>query len=229
MKLFGLIQARMGSSRLPGKVMLPLAGAPLVWHIAHRLERVKPMDGIVLATTSDSRNDPMVDYARAQGWHVARYPDEDDIVGRMALAFERTGADAVLKVNADCPMPDVGVMQDVVDAFLATPGCEYAANKFAPIWPAGLTAEIVTHRLIGQCDTVLKSPEERELVMKWIIDHGGQFTTAKVPPPHCPAMPGLMIDTPEEYREMQSIFDALYPANPAFGWQDVRALLKIDA
>lgn len=229
MKLFGLIQARMGSSRLPGKVMLPLAGAPLVWHIAQRLLQVKQVKGIVLATTSDPRNDPLVEFARAQGWAIARHPEEDDIVGRMMLAFEASHADAVLKVNADCPMPDVGIMQTVANAYAGLPDCDYATNKFEPIWPAGMTVEIVSRRLTALCDAALTTAEERELVMKWIVDHRERFVTASVPPPHIPAMPGLMIDTPEEYREMSAIFDALYQTNPIFGWQDVRVLLKIDA
>ncbi len=219
----------MGSSRLPGKVMLPLAGLPLIWHIAHRLVQVRPVTGIVLATTADSRNDPMVSYAQMQGWVVVRHSEEDDIVGRIALAFEATGADAVLKVNADCPMPDVGLMQAVVDAYLTKPGCDYAANKFEPIWPAGLTVEVVSRQLIGLCDATLTSAEERELVMKWIIDHRDQFMTAAVTAPYVPSMPGLMIDTPEEYREMSAVFDSLYPVSPLFGWQDVRSLLKSDA
>src|SRR5579864_4738490 len=103
MRFVGVIQARMGSTRLPGKVMLPLAGQPVIWHIFDRLRRVQPIETVVLATTTDPQNDDMTRYAESKGMYVYRHDAEEDIAGRLAGVIAATKADGMLKVNADCP------------------------------------------------------------------------------------------------------------------------------
>ena len=80
--VIGIIQARMGSSRVPGKAMIKLAGKPLIWHMIDRMRRVTDVGPLVLATTSDVRNRPLIEYCRGQGLDIFQHPDEDDLAGR---------------------------------------------------------------------------------------------------------------------------------------------------
>src|SRR3989304_2895228 len=139
-RIAGLIQARMGSTRLPGKVMLDLAGKPMVGHIIDRLQAVPGLCGIVLATTVDSRNDGLVEYARSRGLSVYRAQGEDDIAERLAGAAKLMRADAILKVNGDCPLVDPEVLWRLVAAFESAGDADYASNKIIWTYPMGLTA-----------------------------------------------------------------------------------------
>lgn len=228
MKIWGLIQARMGSTRLPGKVMKPLAGHPLIWHVGQRLGRVKGLTGIVLATTTDPRNDPMVAFAETQGWQVVRHSVEDDVAGRLTQALEVTGADAFLKVNGDCPIPEVSVLETLVEAYQNHPELDVVTNKKPLLPPLGLTAELVSKRAILWCERHLVSPEDRELTLKYVLDRPEQFPSLDVKPIGIAGLPAdLMIDTADDYAAMSALFDVLYPKNPMFGLADICAHLQI--
>jgi len=225
MKVFGLIQARMASSRLPGKVMMPLAGIPLFLHIHARLQRVRGIDGVILATTADAANDPMTELAERHGLLVVRWPQEDDIVGRLNAACRHSDADALLKVNADCPLIDPMVVQQVLDEFLAADDADFASNKIEPSFPLGYSVELVSARALRWCDANLVDDEDRELVIKWIMDRPEQFAAVSVRSAVDRSDLDLTVDTPEDFAEVAGIFDALFAKDPHFGLADVLELL----
>ena len=224
-RVWGLIQARMGSSRLPGKVMMPLAGRPLVLHILDRLNRVNGLSGVVLATTCDARNDPMVDLLGRYGTPVVRCTAEDDIAARLAAALDATGADAFVKVNADCPLFDPAVASELLRRFLES-GADSASNKHPATYPLGYSVEIVGARAIRWCDGNLSSPTDRELCVKWILDHPEQFPTVSIEAAEDRSDLNLTVDTPADYDVMCRIFDALYLPNMAFGLGEVLRYLS---
>jgi len=115
--------------------MLPICGKPLVGHVIDRLEAVPGLSGIVLATTADPRNKPLVAYARERGVIVHREEAEDDIAARLAGAAWAARADAVLKVNSDCPLADVGVLRRLVDVFRVACDADYVSNKIGWTYP----------------------------------------------------------------------------------------------
>ena len=96
-RIFGLVQARLGSSRLPGKVMLDVAGHPLIWHIFDRLKRVPELQGIILGTTTNSEDDRLVSFAEAEGIAIHREKNSDDIAARLAGAVKQVGATGIFK------------------------------------------------------------------------------------------------------------------------------------
>jgi len=226
MKIFGLIQARMGSSRLSGKVLLPLAGKPLVWHIADRLGRVAGIDGIVLATTADPSNDPLEEFGRSLGLPLIRWPDEDDIIGRLLASAELTGADAFVKVNADCPLVDPEIVDAVLSAFLADDMVDLATNKLDGSYPLGYSVEVVRTETLRRCDQTLQRPEQRELVIQWMIDHPDEFRLLGISGPRADTPHHLMVDYPEDYAMVSRIFDALYRPGECFGLQAVLRFLQ---
>ena len=218
----------MGSTRLPGKVMRELAGRPMVGHIVDRLEAVPRLCGIVLATTADPRNDGLADYARARGLAVYRARGEDDIAERLLGAARLMRADAILKVNGDCPLVDPEVLGRLVAAFEAAGDADYASNKIEWTYPMGLSAEVITARALAWCDANLTEAQDRELVANWIKERKEQFKQVSVTCDRTLGHLNWTVDTAEDFAFAERVFAALHPANPLFGLDDVLAFLGVE-
>jgi spore coat polysaccharide biosynthesis protein SpsF len=120
-KIVAIIQARMGSTRLPGKVLRPVAGRPLLWHIVHRLKKSKRIDEVAVATTTNPLDDAIVAFGKEHGVTIVRGP-EDNVLQRFALAAEATDADVIVRVSSDAPFIDAGFIDHLVDALVAQDG-----------------------------------------------------------------------------------------------------------
>lgn len=226
MKVIGLIQARMGSERLPQKVMRPLAGRPLVWHILDRLRRVERISEVVLATTAAPENEALAEWGSGEGMVVVRHPQEDDIAGRLGMAMEATGADVMVKINADCPLVDPEVVDAALDLLRDDAVADGVTNKLRPSYPLGYSIEILGGRAIDWCDRNLMSPAERELTVKWIFDNPDRFRILSLERPENDSRFNLTVDTPADYALMSEIFDVLYAEGRCFGWREVKAYLS---
>jgi len=225
-KIVGLVQARMGSTRLPGKVMMPLAGKPLVGHIFDRLNAVRGLMGVVLATTFDPRNEKLVEYARQCGVWVYRAVDEDDIAERLYGAAKMISADAILKVNADCPLVDPTILGALVGTYHSKDDVDYVSNKIEWSYPEGLSAEVISKRALAWCDAHLLGDEDRELVANWIRDHTDQFAQISVTGEQNLSQYGWAVDTPEDFVFVEGVFDSLYTEDPLFGMNQILAYVK---
>jgi spore coat polysaccharide biosynthesis protein SpsF len=113
LKIVAIVQARMGSTRLPGKVLRPVAGKPLLWHIVHRLRKSHLIEEIAVATTTNPRDDAIVEFGREHGVTIIRGP-EDDVLQRFALAAEATDADIIVRVSSDAPFIDAGFIDHLL-------------------------------------------------------------------------------------------------------------------
>jgi spore coat polysaccharide biosynthesis protein SpsF len=159
-----LVQARTGSARLAGKVLQDAGGIPLVAHVLRRLRAASRVDEIVLATTDEPRDDPLVELARAEGvaWHRGL---EADVLRRMRDAAEANAADAVVRVTGDCPLLDPAVVDRVVDALTDEDSpCDYASNVLRRRYPRGLDAEALWMDALARIDRLARSPAAREHV-----------------------------------------------------------------
>ncbi len=226
MKTIGLIQARMGSMRLPGKVMRPLAGRPLVWHILDRLRRVEDISQIVLATTVAPENDPLAAWGAGEGLTVVRHPVEDDIAGRLAMAIDATGAEVMVKINADCPLVDPGVIASALALLRADQNADGVTNKLKATYPLGLSIEVLRRNVIGWCNRNLTTAQDRELTVKWIFDHPERFRILSLETDQNESRYNLTVDTPADYALISDIFDSLFVAGRTFDWREVRANLE---
>jgi len=215
----------MGSVRLPGKVMRPLAGRPVVWHICDRLRRVDGISQVVLATTAAAENDEMAAWAAGEGLTVVRHPLEDDIAGRLAMAMDATGADAMVKINADCPLADPEVIASGLALFRRDAKADGATNKLKATYPLGLSIEILRSEVIGWCDRNLTTAQDRELTVKWIFDRPDRFWILSLEADRNEGSFNLTVDTPADYALMSEIFDGLFVAGRIFGWPEVRDYL----
>lgn len=217
----GLIQARMGSSRLPGKVMLPIRSKPMIGHIIDRLQRVEGLAGIVVATTTDPRNDALVAYAQSREADVYREKIEDDIAARLLGAARLMRADAVLKINGDCPLADPAVLQKLTDVFRAVADADYVSNKIEWTYPEGLSAEVIATRALDWCALHLTDPGERELVANYVRDHRERFKTVSVTGSQDLSRHRWVVDTPEDFSFVSRIFDALSPQGSIFSMHEI--------
>jgi len=120
-RVIAIVQARMGSTRLPGKVLRPIAGKPLLWHVVHRLRRCRTLDGIVIATSTNPRDAAIESFCHDNGVEVVRGP-EDNVLARFALAAEKTEADVIVRVSSDAPLLDPAFIDHLVTALIAQDG-----------------------------------------------------------------------------------------------------------
>lgn len=169
MKAIAIMQARTGSSRLPGKILLEVAGEPMLAHEIRRLQRVEELDDIVVATTVDPGDDPVVAVAEAEGARWFR-GSEHDVLDRYFRAAEEASAEVVLRVTADCPLLDPEVAGLVVSTLAAQDGqLDYASNVVERTYPAGLDAEALTAEALERAFRLGRSPEAREHVTWFLL------------------------------------------------------------
>ncbi len=161
-----IVQARMGSSRLPGKVLLPLAGQTVLWHVLTRCQAIPGIDLVACATTQAAADIAIVREAERAGARVYR-GSQADVLGRYQQAARSLGADVIMRVTGDCPLIDPDVCGKVL-ALRAETGADYACNNMPRSWPYGLDCEAFTANALFQAANTAKTSNEREHVTPWI-------------------------------------------------------------
>jgi spore coat polysaccharide biosynthesis protein SpsF len=159
-----IIQARMTSTRLPGKVLMDLAGRPMLSQLLARVKRCRLVDEVVVATTLNGDDDPVVQTARASDVRWFR-GGEADVLGRYAGAAREAAADLVIRLTADCPLIDPAVTDRVIAALAAGPeAADYASNVIRRTFPVGLDAEAFWSDVLFRTERLARSPAAREHV-----------------------------------------------------------------
>lgn len=169
MKTVAIIQARMGSTRLPGKVMTEIGGHRVIDLLLTRLARAEKLDQIILATTDRAVDDPLAAHVADQGYLVVR-GSEDDVLGRFALAAKTAQADVVVRITGDCPL----IMPEVVDQTIAAYGAggyDYVSNIDPPSYPDGLDTEVFSAKALAQAATLATKGFDREHVTPFLRQH----------------------------------------------------------
>lgn len=226
MTVAAIIQARMGSSRLPGKVLRPLAGRPLLWHVVHRLRRARSVDALCIATSIAPADDAIARFAAEQGVRVVRGP-EDDVLARFQLAAEATGADIVVRVTGDAPLVDPALLDRLVAALSAT-GAEFATVRpdlacihegVDPLSRAAL------ERLVREAGA---DPVAREHVTGYIKCHPERFAIAQIdlPPEEQFAGARLSVDTPADLTFLETVHRRLSAPAGEVAIRDLVRLLR---
>ncbi len=223
-----LVQARFGSSRLPGKVLLPLAGTPALTHAVRRCRAATGVAGVVVATTTAAEDDAVEACAQASGAGVFR-GDADDVLGRLAAAAQAFPANHYVRITADCPLIDPRIIGDVVAAHVAG-GHDFSYNDVPADYPRGYDVEVLTAdllaRLAARCDDVAS----REHVTPHVYARREDFDVFKLPPARAGADLSayrLVLDEPADYELLRRIYDRLGKKD-LFGLDDVLALLEAE-
>lgn len=218
-----IVQARLGSTRLPGKVLRPVLGRPLLDFQLERLARITHPHVTAMATTVDPRDDPLVRFASERAIPVVRGP-EDDVLTRYALAADELGATVVVRVTSDCPLLDPMVADAVIERFMVG-DVDYASNTIRRTYPRGLDVEVVSADALAIASREASRGWDREHVTPYVYGHPERFRLAQVTTDSDRSAERWTVDTPEDLALVERILGALYPVDPAFGWLDVVALL----
>lgn len=169
-----IIQARMGSTRLPGKVLADICGKPLLHRVIERVRATSEISDVVVATTSDSADDVLADWCVAHGVPVYR-GSVDDVLDRFWQCAQQHPADFIVRVTADDPLKDPQVIAQAVGLCASAPNVDYASNTLQPTYPEGLDIEVVRFRALERAAREAKLPSEREHVMPYIWKHPDRF------------------------------------------------------
>jgi spore coat polysaccharide biosynthesis protein SpsF len=221
-----IVQARMGSTRLPGKVMLPLLGEPILTHVMRRASRARTLDEVVVATTGLPEDDPIVALAGSEGWPVER-GSEADLLERYLGAARAHDAGVIVRITSDCPLIDAAVIDRTVGAF-RTGDVDYASNTLDPAtYPRGLDVEVIARAALERAGREDLDPAWREHATPYLYRHPELFRMLRVPADDARddlATHRWSVDTPEDYALVERIFEAL--GRDDFTWHEALAVVE---
>lgn len=220
MTTVAIIQARMGSSRLPGKVLERFRGKTALDHCVERTRACPAIDDIIIATTTAAADDVIVDTCRARGWRWFR-GSENDVLDRYYQAATEVGPAHVVRITSDCPLNDPGVIADLVARYTAE-GADYASTSFPrATFPLGISAEIVRFEVLARAWREDQNPAWREHVTPYVYRHPELFRLTGLSCEADYSHHRWTLDTPEDARLIRTIFDHF--GDQPFGWRDVLA------
>lgn len=223
--ILAILQARMTSTRLPGKVMRDLVGAPMIQRQLERLRRAERIDQLVLATSLHRSDDPLAAWAATQDLPVHRGSLED-VLGRFVGALDAFGpAEQVMRLTADCPLADPTVIDFVIDAHLES-GVDYT-NNVAPIrtFAHGLDCEIMRAEVLRAAAAEAQDPYEREHVTPFIYRDPHRFGLGSVTQDVDDGVLRWTVDTPEDFAFVEAVYEGLWRKNPEFTSADVKVFV----
>ena len=224
MRVVGVLQARTGSRRYPGKVLAPIAGRPLLERLLERLRWSKRMDALAVATSTLPGDDSIEALCRGMGVTVHR-GSESDVLQRMLDCAENLKADVVVRLAADNPLVDGVLVDRMLDEFLPRiPPLVYAQTVDGSGYPIGLSCEAITIeglRIAAKSD----DPFDREHVTAHVRYRGHLYPNVVAKSPRDFGHVSLTVDTPEDYGRVRELFETLYQRNVRFGPDDVLAEL----
>ena len=222
MKTIAIIQARMGSTRLPGKVLKPLAGDTVLGHVVRRVREAKRLNGVCIATTESPADAPIVAECRRLGVECFR-GSEPDVLARYHGAAQAIKADVIVRVTSDCPLFDGALLDKMLAEFGAANGLDYLSNVQVRRFPRGLDAEIFTFPALERAHREAAHFHEREHVTPYFYQNPELFRLRSFENKEDLSAHRWTLDTPEDWQFVEAVYAAL---GPRFTTADVMNLLK---
>ena|SRR3989338_6387864 len=221
-----IIEARMGSTRLPGKTLLPIVGKPAIQLLIERLKIAKKIDAIILATTTNAEDDAIEKFCK-ENQVICYRGSSDDVLGRVYSAAKKYNTDVVVEVTGDCPLLDPWLIDDCIDIFLRS-DYDYLSNFLVQTYPPGIDVQIFSFRVLEEINKLAKSEKFREHVTLYILKHPEKYKMHNVtaPPELCYPNWHIELDEQRDYELIKKIYESLYFKNPKFTTMDIINLLK---
>jgi spore coat polysaccharide biosynthesis protein SpsF len=224
MKVVAIVQARMGSTRLPGKVLEDLAGEPVLVRCINRVRRSQKLDEVVVATTAQNEDEIIVQLCAEHGWPYFR-GSEQDVLDRYYQAALSYQAQVVVRITSDCPLIEPEVVDRVVKEFLDhQPNLDYAANTLPPrTFPQGLDTEVIGFDALERAWREDRNPAWREHVTPYIYRNPDRFILYALTSDEDYSSLRWTVDTPEDLAFVRCIYDNF--DHDRFSWREVLGLL----
>lgn len=221
-KTVALLQARIGSTRLPGKILMDLGGKPMMDRVVTRTMRAKTLDEVVVATSDLPGDDATAAYCAKRGWPVFRGSSED-VLDRYYQAARKHGAETIVRITCDCPMIEPEIIDKVVELYRRS-GADYATDWLTPSFPRGLAAEAFSFKTLERAWKEDKNPAWREHATPYIYGHPELFKLEDLVNDKDYSWMRWTVDTPEDMAFARKIYEAI--GHDRFTWREVIALLE---
>ncbi|CAK0768322.1 spore coat polysaccharide biosynthesis protein SpsF [Gammaproteobacteria bacterium] len=233
-RVVGIIQARLGSSRLPRKVLADLQGEPMIGRILERISLARCIQATGIATTTESSDDDLVEYSQRLGIGVYR-GSVDDLAARLYGAAHAFGAEVIVRIWGDCPCADPAVIDLAVERLLVE-DLDYISNSITidatnsivltRTYPYGLDLEVYQTAVLGRLCATTIDPFYREFPFEWVKAHSAELRVGTMPLTENWSHIYLTVDYPEDLALIREIYQGLYQPGIAFGWREVVDWLK---
>jgi glutamate-1-semialdehyde 2,1-aminomutase len=220
MKIVVIVQARMGSSRLPNKVMKPIDGIPMIELLLSRLARATEVDQIIVATSVDERNFPLVEHVRKLGY-ICEQGSENDVLDRYMQAAKNHNADVLVRITGDCPLVDPELVDEVLRRFKIE-DVDYLCNNYPPTYPDGLDIEVCTLKALEQAWQETKDPFDREHVTPY-LRKPGKFNIATIKNNEDLSSLRWTVDESADFEVIKKVFKHFHPRTD-FTWFEILTL-----
>ncbi|MBO8158624.1 glycosyltransferase family protein [Thermosyntropha sp.] len=226
MRIVIINQARMTSTRLPGKVLKEVMEKPLLEYQIERLKKVKLADELVIATTVNPADQPIIDLCRKL--NIAYYRgSEEDVLSRYYEAAKEYRADAVVRVTSDCPLIDPVVIDLIIDTYIKNSGkYDYISNTIERTYPRGMDTEILSFAALEEAHKKAVLKPEREHVTLYIYSHPEKFKIFSVKYKKDESKHRWTVDTKEDFKLVKTILERLYPYKKDFTMEDCLELIE---
>jgi len=226
MKIVATVEARMTSSRLPGKVLLPALQQPMLHHLVARLRAAPSIDEIVLATTVNAADESLVAFGLSEDIRVFR-GSEADVMGRVIGAAALCAADLIVEITGDCPIIDPEIVEQVIRMYLKN-DADYVGNSHVRSYPDGMDTQVFRLATLQRSAALTADPLDREHVSLHMRRNPQLFRHINVVAPpalHWPEL-GLTLDEEADYQLLRRIIETLAPRDPTFGCRAAIELLR---
>ncbi|WP_420993403.1 cytidylyltransferase domain-containing protein [Cupriavidus sp. 30B13] len=223
MTVMALLQARTSSTRLPGKVLKPLLGEPMILRQIERLRRARNIGRLMVVTSDSPSDDALAACCAAAGVEVFR-GSLDDVLDRFYSAVRDIRPEHVVRLTADCPLADPEVIDAVIDFYLEG-GYDYASNVLPPTYPDGLDVEVFRFSVLETIWREASLPSQREHVTSFIYQHPERFRLGGLTREKDLSSLRWTVDEPSDLMFVEAVYQALYGDNPAFLMADVLRLM----
>ena len=226
MKTVIIVQARMTSTRLPGKVLKRVLNKPLLEYQIERLKRVKLADEIVVATTVNDTDRPIIELCDCLSVPYFR-GSEEDVLARYHGAAKEHYADLVVRVTSDCPLIDPQVIDKVIDFYIEnTDKYDYVSNCLKRTYPRGMDTEVFSLKALHEAFVEATAQPDREHVTPFIHRHPERYRLGNIVYSENQSSHRWTVDTPEDFELIKRILEAIYHQVPEFCFEDCLNLLQ---
>lgn len=221
--ILGILQGRLSSTRLPGKVLKDLHGKPMILRQVERLKHSGLIDHLVVATSVDSSDDELVNVLKQADIDVRRGP-LDDVVERFGIVVDEFQPETIVRLTADCPLADVSVIDQVISAHTAYQS-DYTSNVLDPTYPDGLDVECISSRAFAELRASELTIPEREHVTLGLYSHPEKFTLSSITQTPDRSALRWTVDVQDDLDFVRRVYEHLYVENGYFGQTEILELL----